>query len=208
MRPEETEGVPGRYHLPGTSGIWNSSTCYGSSIYNKERSSQWYNREIVYPCLVTEGININYHKLATWDDVMTVKQEWLASGPQQPHSGLLSQGLWWSGRTPTPWFPRKGEFSAQWPFTNWQFPLDLDLQRRKGVRGRARPTVIPSPQHQEKATVSCSLLSVPRGHTNACSLGLSGGLRTHAHTSLCSFPHYSQQPRHGNHLNVHQQANE
>lgn len=149
---------------------------------------------IVYPCPVTEGININYHKLAAWDDVMTVKQEWPTSAPQQPRPGLLSQGLWWSGRTPTPWFPRKLEFSAQWPFTNWQFPLDLDLQHRKGVRGRARPTVVPSPQHQEQVLLPtfCVMAVTRVVSLNACSMGLSGGLRTHAHTRLCSFQHYSQ----------------
>lgn len=164
MRPEETESISGRYHLPEREPrdqqhlkqlnlLWLLHT-------KKERSSQWYNMGIVYPCLVTEGISINYHKLATWDDIMTLKQEWLTSAPQQPQLGLLSQGLRWSGRTPTRWFPRKLEFSAQWPFTNWQFPLDLDLQHRKGVRGRARPAVIPFPQHQEKVTVSCFLLAV------------------------------------------------
>ena len=43
---------------------------------------------------------------------------------------------------------------------------------------------------------------------NACSMGLSGGLRTHAHTSLCSFQHYSQLPRHENNVSVHWQMNE
>ena len=69
MRPEETEGVSGRYHLPERESRdqqhLKQLNLYGSSIYNEERSSQWYNMEIVYPCLVNEGININYLKLAT-----------------------------------------------------------------------------------------------------------------------------------------------